>query len=346
MTAGPDSCYLDLYDALLLDLDGTVMHGPRPIEHAAEGILAGRDAGAGIAFVTNNASRTPRQVVDHLRTVGVEASEDEIVTSPQIAARLLAEQLEPGATVLVVGSEGLAEEVRGVGLEPVVEDREDVVAVIQGWDPSLGWARLAEGGYALRRGALWMATNTDATLPTEKGIAPGNGSLVAALRHATGREPQVAGKPEPGMFRGAADRLGARRPLAVGDRLDTDIEGGNRAGMDSLMVLTGVDSALDALRADPIRRPTWIEQDLSSLGRPAPRAVLEGERAQCGPVHATWEDGDIRLGGPAQDIRTLRCALALVAHHRPEARFTGSLRDAEGRELDALPAPDPEPAAL
>lgn len=344
MTRRPDPSYLDLYDALLLDLDGTVMHGPRPIEHAAEGILAARRAGAGIGFVTNNASRAPRQVVDHLRTVGVEAREEEIVTSPQIAARLLAEQLAPGSTVLVVGSEGLAEEVRHVGLVPVTEDREDVVAVIQGWDPALGWARLAEGGYALRRGVLWMATNTDATLPTEKGMAPGNGSLVAALRHATGREPQVAGKPEPGMFRGAAERLGARRPLAVGDRLDTDIEGGNRAGMDSLMVLTGVDSALAALRAAPVRRPTWIERDLSALERPAPRAVVDGDRARCGAVHASWEGGDIRLGGPASDLRTLRCALALVADRLPEAAFTGSLLDADGRELTELPAA--EPAAL
>ncbi|MFC0675428.1 HAD-IIA family hydrolase [Brachybacterium hainanense] len=345
MIRRPQPSYLDLYDALLLDLDGTVMHGARPIEHAAGGILAARAAGAGIGFVTNNASRTPQQVVDHLRLVGVEASAEEIVTSPQIAARLLAEQLDPGARVLVLGAESLASEVREVGLSPVAEDSEDVVAVIQGWDPTLDWRRLAEGCYALRRGARWMATNTDATLPTERGIAPGNGSLVAVLRHATGLAPQVAGKPEPGMFRGAAQRLGSSRPLAVGDRLDTDIEGGNRAGMDSLMVLTGVDSGMNALRADPIRRPTWIERDLSALTGPAVRPVVEGERARCGAVCATLQDGDIHLGGEASDIRSLRAALALITHHMPDAAFTGALRDAEGRELPEIPTPAGDQAA-
>ena len=341
MIRHPDLSYLDRYDALLLDLDGTLMHGSTPIPRAAEAIEAARTAGTGIGFVTNNASRTPQQVADHLGTVGVRAEIHEVVTSPQIAAHSLAEQLEPGSVVLVVGSDGLAEEIREVGLVPVTEDGPEVAAVVQGWSPDLGWRRLAEGSYALARGIPWMATNTDATLPTDKGMALGNGSLVAALAHATHRTPQVAGKPEPGMFRGAAERLSSHRPLAVGDRLDTDIEGGNRAGMDTLLVLTGVDSALSALRAEPIRRPTWVERDLDCLRIPAAAAVVSGDIARCGPASASWDEGDVRLLGAVEDIRSLRAALALISAHLPEESFTGRLLDPSGADVDpaALPVP-------
>src|SRR5699024_8750996 len=115
----------------------------------------------------NNASRTPRQAADHLAQVGVTAQPGEFVTSPQVASRLLADQLEPGQKVLVVGGESLAAEIREAGLEPVTRDSTDVVAVVQGWSPTLDWSILAEGAYAIGHGARWMATNIDATLPTE-----------------------------------------------------------------------------------------------------------------------------------------------------------------------------------
>lgn len=335
MIRRPDLSMLDRYDALLFDLDGTLMHGSVPIPGAAQGVDTARGAGRSLVFATNNASRTPAQVVAHLATVGVTAQEDEVVTSPQIAASLLAKDLPAGAHVLVVGGPSLAEEIRGAGLTPVDADSEDVLAVVQGWDRSVGWEKLAEGAYALAHGARWMATNTDATLPTERGMAPGNGSLVAALRHASRREPDVAGKPEPGMFTLAAERIGSRAPLIVGDRLDTDIEGANRAEMDSLLVLTGVDRAIDALRAEPARRPTWILPDLTTLDRPTPGAVVEGERARCGAVSAAWAAGDITLTGDAADPRSAQAALALVAALSPEAAWTGRLLDAHGEDASA-----------
>lgn len=330
---------LERYDALLLDLDGTVMHGGRPIPGAADGVREARRAGLRIAFATNNASRTPEQTVSHLATVDVEASPGEIVSSPQIAARLLADQVETGSAVLVVGAEGLASEIRAVGLRPVDHDSDEVVAVVQGWSPVLDWPLLAEGAYALGRGAVWVATNVDATLPTERGMAPGNGAMVASLRHATGREPQVAGKPEPAMFTGAAARLGVRRPLVVGDRLDTDIEGANRAGIDSLLVLTGVDDTVAAFHADPVRRPTWILPDLADLGAPRNEPEVAGATARCGAVSARWDGEDIIVGADLESSDARSAVLALLAAHRAESAFTGTVRSAtEGESSGHAPA--------
>ena len=157
-----------------------------------------------------------------------------------------------------------------------------------------------------------MATNVDATLPTERGLAPGNGSMVAALRHATGVVPDVAGKPEPGMFTVAATDVDSRKPLIVGDRLDTDIEGANRAGMDSLLVLTGVDGIEEALRADPVRRPTHILADLSHLADPCPLPVVSDTSARCGAVSATWDDGDITINGDVQDPQAYAATVIAV----------------------------------
>ncbi|MGP5673099.1 HAD-IIA family hydrolase [Brachybacterium alimentarium] len=328
----PAPSLLDLYDALLFDLDGTLMHGAVPIPHAAEAVQKTRDAGRAVVFATNNASRTPQQASDHLATVGVPSEPDEFVTSPQVASRLLADELEPGAKVLVVGGPSLAAQIQEVGLAPVTTDSEDVVAVVQGWTPDLNWSMLAEGAYAIRHGARWMATNIDATLPTERGLAPGNGSMVAVLRHATGAVPDVAGKPEPGMFTVAARDHDASRPLIVGDRLDTDIEGAVRAGMDSVLVLTGVDGIDAALRADPVRRPRFILPDLAEIAAPFVLPVVEDDRSRCGAVHASWQDGDIVLGGELEDPRTLRAILALLAVRCPDAAWSGRLLGRDGAE--------------
>ncbi|MFC7457742.1 HAD-IIA family hydrolase [Brachybacterium sp. GCM10030267] len=329
----PDPSLLDLYDVLMFDLDGTLMHGAKQIPHAAAAVERAREGGRTLVFATNNASRTPQQAAEHLAEVGIPARPEEFVTSPQVASRLLADRLDPGAKVLVVGGASLAEQIREVGLDPVEKDTDDVAAVVQGWSPDLSWPLLAEGAYAIRRGASWMATNVDATLPTERGLAPGNGAMVAALRHATGADPDVAGKPEPGMFTVAAQDHEARRPLIVGDRLDTDIEGAVRAGMDSLLVLTGVDGIESALRADPVRRPTFILPDLSELHAPFPLPVVDGDRARCGAVSAAWgEDGDIILRGDSEDPRVLRAVLALLGAHRADAAWTGRLLDRHGIE--------------
>ncbi|MFC0068972.1 HAD-IIA family hydrolase [Umezawaea endophytica] len=253
------------YDALLLDLDGTVYRGKEPVPGAADAVAVARSQGVGIRFVTNNASRAPQLVVDHLVEIGFQAALDEVSTSAQAAAAMLAERLPADSAVLVLGTEALADEVRTVGLRPVREATDEVTAVVQGLSQDLGWRELAEACVAIRRGVLWVACNADVTLPTERGLLPGCGALVAALKAATDREPLIAGKPATPLLEQAAKSLGAERPLVVGDRLDTDIAGAVNAGMDSLLVLTGVSTEADALALPADRRPTYIAADLSVL---------------------------------------------------------------------------------
>jgi len=250
------------YDCLLLDLDGTVFRGTRPTTGAVQTL---QEVQTRKLYVTNNASRSADEVASHLRDLGFIASGDDVVTSAQAAARLLAALLPVDSPVLVVGTDALSNEVAAVGLRPVRCYDDGPVAVVQGLSMTIGWPELAEAALAIRSGALWVAANVDPTLPTERGLLPGNGSLVAALRAATGAEPRVAGKPAPQLLTDAAARGDARAPLVIGDRLDTDIEGAHAAGLPSLMVLTGVNTAADAVHAPPGRRPTYIATDLRAL---------------------------------------------------------------------------------
>jgi glycerol 3-phosphatase-2 len=255
------------YDLILFDLDGVVYLGTEAVPEAVDAIRSIVEAGAAVGYVTNNASRRAHEVATLLRSLGLPARDEEVVTSGAAAAKMLAEDLPAGAPVLVVGSSSLRDELRAVGLRPVESADDKPVAVIQGYGPTVGWSDLAEGCLALRAGARWMATNTDATMPSGRGPLPGNGSMVAALSTALGgRRPDVVvGKPEPALLRVAAENLGGGRVLMVGDRLDTDMEGANRAGMDSLLVFTGVSTAEDALRATERDRPTHIAADLRGL---------------------------------------------------------------------------------
>ena len=250
------------YDCLLIDLDGTVFRGRQPTDGAVQTLS---EVLSRKLFVTNNASRSAEQVAEHLRELGFTATAEDVVTSAQSAAHLLAGQLPPGSAVLIVGTEALGNEIAAVGLRPVRRYDDDPVAVVQGLSTTIGWPDLAEAALAIRAGAVWVAANVDPTLPTERGLLPGNGSLVAALRTATGAEPQVAGKPGPQLMKDAVGRGDFRAPLVIGDRLDTDIEGANTAELPSLMVLTGVNTARDAVYAVPAQRPTYIGHDLRSL---------------------------------------------------------------------------------
>ncbi|MCZ8380866.1 HAD-IIA family hydrolase [Mycobacterium sp. CPCC 205372] len=265
------------HDCLLLDLDGTVFRGHEPTTGAVDTLAA---LEARVLYVTNNASRAPGDVAAHLTELGFRATADDVVTSAQSAARLLADQLPPEAKVLIVGTEALADEVAGRGLRPVRRADDEPVAVVQGHNPQTGWSDLAEAALAIRAGALWVAANVDLTLPSERGLLPGNGSMVAALRAATAREPQVAGKPQPTLFSDALSRGSYATPLTVGDRLDTDIAGANAAELPSLLVLSGVSTADDTLRAPADLRPRFIGADLRSLDRPA-------EELRVGP-HPGW----------------------------------------------------------
>jgi glycerol 3-phosphatase-2 len=257
---------VDGYDLVILDLDGVVFLVDRPIPGAAEAVERVRALGVPVIFATNNASRRARDVADLLTGMGVPAAAEDVSTSARAAAVLLSERFEPGAAVLVVGADALREEVADAGLRVVASADDQPVAVVQGYGRDVGWAALAEATLAVRAGALWVATNTDRTLPSSRGALPGNGSLVAAVATALGRKPQVVvGKPEPGLFHAAAVRAGAHRPLVVGDRLDTDIAGAHRAGMDSMLVLTGVSGRAELDAAPAGGRPTYVAENLSGL---------------------------------------------------------------------------------
>jgi glycerol 3-phosphatase-2 len=294
------------FDAALLDLDGVVYVGGDAVAHAAPALKAAREAGMALAFVTNNASRTPAAVADHLSSIGVPAKPDEVVTSAQAAARTAAEQLPPGARVLTVGATGLRQALLEQGFEPVDTMAEDPVAVVQGFDPEMTWYRLAEAAYGLQRGLPWIASNTDMTIPTPHGRAPGNGTLVGMLTATTGRSPVVCGKPEPPMHRETIIRTGAQRPLVVGDRLDTDIEGANRAGVESLLVFTGVTDAADVVGAPGHLRPTLLAADLRGLHHrhPAVTPHPDGLGWQCRRWDSRVEAGALRLSTRSERART------------------------------------------
>ncbi|WP_101946644.1 HAD-IIA family hydrolase [Mycobacterium sp. 3519A] len=265
------------HDCLLLDLDGTVFRGHEATPGAVETLAVVRSR---ILFVTNNASRGPAEVAQHLNAMGFTAKPDDVVTSAQSAARLLQEQLQPGAAVLIVGTDSLAAEVRKAGLKPVRKWADGPVAVVQGHSPQTAWPDLAEAALAIRGGALWVAANVDKTLPSERGLLPGNGAMVAALCTATDTKPQVAGKPEPTLLMDALARGKFRTPLVVGDRLDTDIAGANAAGLPSLHVLCGVSTAADTVRASVGQRPNYIAEDLRSL-------YARADTLRIGP-HPAW----------------------------------------------------------
>jgi glycerol 3-phosphatase-2 len=294
----------ELFDVALLDLDGVVYIGPDAVPGAPQALAEARQRGMRLAFVTNNAARPPAAVAEHLTRLGIEAAAEEVTTSSQAAAHFLADRFPPGSAVLVVGTVGLHEALAERGLRSVSSADERPVAIVQGYSPTLGWADLAEGAVAIGQGALWVATNADPTVPSPRGPLPGNGSLVAALRHATGAVPVVTGKPDPTMHRESVERSGARRPVVVGDRLDTDIEGANAVGCPSLLVLSGVTKPADLLAASALERPNFLGRDLGALlyAHPAVEALSDGARVGRFSVQAI--DGVLRLSGSASDSPT------------------------------------------
>lgn len=265
MTDAPRKPLAESYDTALLDLDGVVYRGADAVPHAVSALLEAAKLGMHLTYVTNNASRTPETVAGHLVRLGLPARPEDVVTAAQAVARMIAEEVPAGAKVLMVGGEGLEVALRERGLVPVSSADDDPVAAVQGYRPDTTWEQLAEIAYAVGRGVPWFAANTDMTMPTARGIAPGNGALVTAVAKAVGSWPRIAGKPEIALHRETMLRTGARRPLVVGDRLDTDIEGANRAGVDSLLVLTGVTDREQAEAADGVYKPTYIADDLRAL---------------------------------------------------------------------------------
>ncbi|MFE9397957.1 HAD-IIA family hydrolase [Streptomyces flavidovirens] len=303
----------EAYDTALLDLDGVVYAGGEAIAHAVDALSVARESGMHLAYVTNNALRTPDAVAEHLTELGVPARASDVITSAQAVARLIADQVPAGSRVLVVGGDGLRVALRERGLVPVESADDDPVAVVQGYGgPDLAWGRFAEASYAVARGLPWFASNTDLTIPSARGIAPGNGAAVEVVRIATGAEPQVAGKPLPPMHRETILRTGAERPLVVGDRLDTDIEGANVGGVDSLLVLTGVTDAAQLLVAAPKYRPTYVDADLRGLLTGQPEVAGTDGGFVCGGWTAAVRGGELVAEGEGAALDGLRalCAAA------------------------------------
>ncbi|KUL33935.1 HAD family hydrolase [Streptomyces sp. NRRL F-4489] len=313
--AGCERALSAAYDTALLDLDGVVYAGGQAIAHAVASLTTARDGGMRLAYVTNNAARTPEAVAGQLSGFGLPTEAAEVITSAQAVARLIAEQVPAGSRVLAIGGEGLRVALRERGLVPVDSADEDPAAVVQGYDPALDWAALAEAAYAVQRGVPWFASNTDLTIPKERGIAPGNGALVEVVRIAAGGSPQVAGKPLPPMHRETVLRTGARRPLVVGDRLDTDIEGAWNGGVDSLLVLTGVTTPAELLAAPPQHRPTYVAADLRGLLAPQPEVTGDGTGFRCGGWRAEAAGAELVLDGAGEPLDGLRalCAAAWSA---------------------------------
>ena len=252
----------DLHDALLLDLDGTVWEGGRAIPHAAEAINA---SGCTAVYITNNASRSAAEVARMLEAINLPTDAEHVLTSAQAALGLAADALAPGDPVLVLGAQSFRDLVQEAGYRLVDSADEQPKVVLHGHNPETGWAQLSEAALAIRAGATYLASNMDTTLPMERGLMVGNGSMIAAVTSATGVEPASAGKPEPAMFHQAVQRIGAKAPLGVGDRLDTDLAGGVAAGMPTLHVLTGVSGPRALLQAPIEQRPTYIAEDMRGL---------------------------------------------------------------------------------
>ncbi len=329
MLTGSQGPLWDAYDVAMLDLDGVVYIGPDAVPGAPEHLDAARDAGMHLANVTNNASRTPAAVARHLRDLGVAVADEDVVTSAQAAARVLSEMLPDGSAVFVIGGEGLEVALGEQGLRPVQDPEEKPAAVVSGFHGDLRWSTVIAGAILVRDGLPWVASNTDMTVPTPAGPGPGNGALVEVVARFSGRRPVVAGKPESPLFEETLRRVGGERPLVVGDRLDTDIEGAHNTGWDSLLVLTGVSGLEDLAAATPRLRPTYLAADLAGLGQAHRAPEMDGTRASAGGWTA-HVDGDALVvegaGEPGDWWRAVACSAWAHLDEHGDPADTSALR--------------------
>jgi glycerol-1-phosphatase len=321
----------ELYDVAMLDLDGVVYIGGEAVPGAPEFLSAARAAGQRLAFVTNNAARRPDVVAEHLTELGVPAQPEDVVTSAQAAARVLADRLPAGSPVATLGSDGLLAALRAEGLTPVAVDTPEAVAIVNGYAPEAPWRDLMRAAVRIKDGLWWVASNTDLTIPTAYGTAPGNGAVVELLRSFSGVEPVVAGKPDRPLLDETVRRVGGRRPLMVGDRLDTDIEGGANAGVDTLLVMTGVTGLQELAAASGGGRPTYVAADLGGLLR-VPADIVEGEGVvSCGGWSVESDGGRLSARGSGE----------VDDWWRAVARAAWNVADQSGRvaNVDALRVP-------
>ena len=304
---------LTAYRGVVCDLDGVVYRGPAAVPGAVAALTA---LAIPVVYATNNASRPPEAVAEHLRELGLAAGPETVVNSSMAGAAELAASLPAGSTVLAVGGAGVALALAEAGLSPVTHAREPVAAVLQGFGPEVRAADLAEAAYAIAGGARWVATNVDLTLPTDRGIAPGNGSLVRCVELATGQTPHVVGKPEAPLYLMSCQVLGLdpSQVLAVGDRLETDISGAYAAGMASALVLTGVHGVRDAAIAPVPERPTFVISDLGELASPYAAVTRQEGGFACGNTRVRVTGGHLEIdaGANARPIESVRAGLAAI----------------------------------
>jgi glycerol-1-phosphatase len=312
------------FDGVVCDLDGVVYRGDEAVPHAVESLLSALAAGVLVVYATNNASRPPAEVAAHLDALGLPGPGSRVVTSAQAGARHVAQHCPPGSRVLAVGGQGVTLALAEAGLLPVsaegVRSGQPVVAVVQGYGPQVAWSDLAEVAYAVQAGALWVATNIDSTLPTVRGMAPGNGTLVGAVRAAVHVDPVVVGKPHTPLYELSVAVLGTsvQRTLVIGDRLDTDIVGASAVGIDSLFVFGGVHGWTDVAGAQPPARPRFLATDLRSLHLAYVEPVqdpMNSSRWVCGQAHA-WVSapGDLVVSETGTLNERLRAALTAIWH--------------------------------
>ena len=304
---------LDQFETLLLDLDGVIYEGNRAIVDAVESISELRAKEIQIGYVTNNASRTSEAIAKQLRAFGLELKAEDVITSAQAGAGLLKQIVPAGSKVMVVGGEGLRSNVSLAGFQVVESSKDLPAAVIQGFDPSVGWKQLAEASYAIQNGAKWVATNQDWTIPREEGLAPGNGTLVSAVHTAVGQLPVVAGKPEKAIFETALSRFGSSSAVYVGDRLDTDVLGANRARIGSALVMTGVTTRKELLAAKDESRPTYILGTLKELltGYQQPTKTKRGYKLGNAEVELLGQKILVSFGDP-KSLEALKCACLTI----------------------------------
>lgn len=304
---------VDGYDALFADLDGVVYEGGKAIEHAVETLTSLQNQGLQLGYVTNNSSRKPETIADQISGYGIEITPEQVVSSGQTGVELLQTLVPVGSKVLVVGGEGLRTYTQAGGFILVEDSTAKPDAVIQGFSPDVSWKHLSEAAYSIQNGAKWVATNQDWTIPQERGIAPGNGTLVSAVHTAVGQLPLVAGKPEVAIFETAKFRFGSKRPLFVGDRIDTDILGANRAGIDSVLVLTGISQPKELLATKDDSHPTYVISDLRELLTPyiVPKKTKYGYSLREAEVELLGNKVRVVSGDP-KSIDVLRCACAVI----------------------------------
>lgn len=326
------------HDLVMFDLDGVVYVGGEAIDGVSERIERVRDLDVHVAFVTNNASRTPDDVAAKLKGLGVHAEPTDVVTSAQAAARLLAEQHGEGAKILALGGKGLLAALVEAGLVPV-DEPDGAAAVASGYGPDVRWRDIMRVATLVRDGLPYVASNTDMTIPTPYGLAPGHGVLVETISRFAGVTPVVAGKPEKPLMEETVRRVGGERPLMVGDRLDTDMEGAHAIGVPSLLVLTGVSWLEDLAGASPERRPTYIATTLEGLFEPQPVPSTTDGTTELGGWSATVDEGRLAVTGSGSDSDWWRVAATACWLHLDDGGSPADVSDTEppgpARTLDA-----------